>query len=192
MELFFLQFRLGIGSQRVLHLIHEYSIRLKSCMHNTTSDLDILNYFRVVRRKVKTSQPMECFWYPPNDDELVICCDGAAKGNHGVAGASAVVKDANCNFVRAMSIGLGRTTNFLAELYGVIVGLEWALKWEVRKIVVRTNSVGALTALSTSNVPWFLSKGGEIFKENMIQFVLYIVIVKSILQLILWLIEVVC
>ncbi|XP_026442382.1 uncharacterized protein LOC113341884 [Papaver somniferum] len=86
-------------------------------------------------------------------DELLLCFDGAAKGNPGMAGAGVVVRDHDCNFVCAMSIGLGRTNNFLADLYGVIVGLEWARKWVVRKVLARSDSVGAIMAFSNSNVP---------------------------------------
>ncbi|XP_026399079.1 uncharacterized protein LOC113294922 [Papaver somniferum] len=120
--------------QRVFHLIHDYSVRVKSFMHNSPSDLNILNFFRVGHRQVKCTQPVECFWSPPNRDELLLCCDGAAKGNPGTAGAGVVFRDVDCNFIGAMSTGLGRTNNFLAEIYAIIVGLEWALKWTVRKV----------------------------------------------------------
>ncbi|XP_026400416.1 uncharacterized protein LOC113296324 [Papaver somniferum] len=141
--------------QRTFHLIHGFSIRLKSFMHNTSEDLEILNCFGVRHRQVKIIQPIECSWVPPNWDERLLCCDGAAKGNPGRAGAGVVVRDAGCDFVGAMSIGLGRTNNFLAELYGVIVGLEWAMKWSVRKILVKSDSIGAITAFKNSNLPWF-------------------------------------
>ncbi|XP_026400458.1 uncharacterized protein LOC113296366 [Papaver somniferum] len=77
--------------KRVFYLINEYAGRLKGFMHNTTTDLDLLNFFRVMHRKVKQVQPIECFWSPPNRDEILLCCDGAAKGNPGIAGAGVVV-----------------------------------------------------------------------------------------------------
>ncbi|XP_026442694.1 uncharacterized protein LOC113342340 [Papaver somniferum] len=81
--------------KRVFYLISEYAGRLKGFMHNTTTDLDLLNFFRVMHRKVKQVQPIECFWSPPNRDEILLCCDGAAKGNPGIAGAGVVVRDAD-------------------------------------------------------------------------------------------------
>ncbi|XP_026399751.1 uncharacterized protein LOC113295635 [Papaver somniferum] len=145
--------------QHTFHLIHDFSVRMKSFMHNTSSDLEILNCFGVRHRQVKLDQPIECNWNPPNRDELLLCCDGAAKGNPGRAGAGVVVRDADCNFIGAMSIGLGRTNNFLAELYGIIVGLEWAVKWNIGKVLIRSDSVSAITALTTSNIPWFVKHG---------------------------------
>ncbi|XP_026437318.1 uncharacterized protein LOC113335496 [Papaver somniferum] len=76
--------------KRVFYLISESAGRLKGFMHNTTMDLDLLNFFRVMHRKVKQVQPIECFWSPPNRDEILLCCDGASKGNPGIAGAGVV------------------------------------------------------------------------------------------------------
>ncbi|XP_026454896.1 uncharacterized protein LOC113356096 [Papaver somniferum] len=75
-------------------------------------------------KSVKFVQPVECFWHPPDQNELQLCCDGAARGSPGIAGAGVVSRDASCNVIGAMSIGLRITTNFLAELYGILVGLE--------------------------------------------------------------------
>lgn len=94
--------------KQVFHLIYEHSSRLRSYMHNTVADLE-LNFFRVSHRRVKVVEPIECFWTPPNSGELKLCCDGAARGNPGRAGAGVVVRDSNCLVSGAMSIGLGVT-----------------------------------------------------------------------------------
>lgn len=110
--------------KRVLLLIQEYSVRLQGYMRNSVEELLILDYFKVRHRQVRDFQPVECSWSPPNENEFLLCCDGAARGNPGVAGAGVVARDFTCGIVGAMSIGLGITTNYLVELYGVIVGLE--------------------------------------------------------------------
>ncbi|XP_026400457.1 uncharacterized protein LOC113296364 [Papaver somniferum] len=84
------------------------------------------------QRRVKFLQPTECFWEPPEENEIQLCCDGAARGNPGVAGAGVVARNARCLVLGAMSIGLGVTTNYLAEFYGILVGMEWAVRWGVR------------------------------------------------------------
>ncbi|XP_026417174.1 uncharacterized protein LOC113312652 [Papaver somniferum] len=119
----------SIFHKRVLKLIQDYSIRLKGHMNNSDDDVVLLNYFIVQHRSVKLHHPVACFWLPPEANELQICCDGAARGNPGVAGAGVVARDEHCSVLGAMSIGLGVTTNYLAELYGIIVGLEWAMQW---------------------------------------------------------------
>ncbi|XP_026459481.1 uncharacterized protein LOC113360156 [Papaver somniferum] len=145
----------SIFYKRVLKLIQDYSVRLRGHMKNNADDVLILNYFRVHHKTVMQFQPVECYWHPPNDDEILLCCDGAARGNPGRAGAGVVARDAYCNVLGAMLIGLGITTNFLAELYGVIVGLEWAIRWGVRRVCIRSDSFSVVEALKNSTLPWF-------------------------------------
>ncbi|XP_026400460.1 uncharacterized protein LOC113296368 [Papaver somniferum] len=141
--------------KRVLKLIQDYTVLLKGYMKSNVEDVFILDYFRVQHRRVKGQQPVECFWQPPKSDELQICCDGAAKEILGRYGAGVVARDASCNVIGAMLIGLGVTTNYLAELYGIIVGMEWATRWGVRRICIRSDSYGVVEALKNSNLPWF-------------------------------------
>ncbi|XP_026383956.1 uncharacterized protein LOC113279476 [Papaver somniferum] len=146
-----LLFRHGFG----FLLIHEYSYRLKSFMYNSVEDVRILNLFRVAHRKVKHVEPITCYWKPPESNELLLCCDGAACGNPGVAGAGVVEKDADCNMLGAMSIGLGITTNYLEEMYGIIVGLEWARQWGFQRILIRSDSTSVIKAFEENSIPWF-------------------------------------
>ncbi|XP_026454908.1 uncharacterized protein LOC113356104 [Papaver somniferum] len=108
---------LELFKKRIFHLVHEHSVRIKSYMHNSVSDLCILNFFRVVHRRVKSIQPVECQWHPPPRNVLLLCCDGAARDNPGRAGAGVVARDADCNVVGAMSIGLSITNNYMVEIF---------------------------------------------------------------------------
>ncbi|XP_026400442.1 uncharacterized protein LOC113296351 [Papaver somniferum] len=141
--------------KRVLNLIQDYLIRLKGHVRNYPDDVILLNYFRVKHRSVKFVQPMECYWQPPDCYELQLCCDGAARGSPGIAGAGVVSRHARCNVIGAMSIGLGITTNYLAELYGILVGLEWATRWGFRRICIRSYSASVVAAFTSNSLPWF-------------------------------------
>ncbi|XP_026433422.1 uncharacterized protein LOC113330830 [Papaver somniferum] len=143
----------SIFHKRVLKLIQDYSIRLKGHMNNSDDDVVLLNYFRVQHRSVKLHHPVACFWLPPKTNELQICCDGAARGNPGVAGAGVVARDEHCSVLGAMSIDLGVTTNYLAELYVIIVGLEWAMQWGFSCICIRSDSMGVVEAFKNDSIP---------------------------------------
>ncbi|XP_026459475.1 uncharacterized protein LOC113360150 [Papaver somniferum] len=119
------------------------------------TDLKVLNFFRVSFRKVKHIDPKACYWTPPNHNELLLCTDSASRGNPGVAGAGVVAWNANSEVVGAMCIGLGITSNFLAELYGILVGLEWATQWGYMKILIHSDSSSVITVLENDSVPWF-------------------------------------
>ncbi|XP_026443168.1 uncharacterized protein LOC113343060 [Papaver somniferum] len=92
----------SIFHKRVLKLIQDYSIRIKGHMNNSADDVVLLNYFRVQHHSVKWHQPVACFWLPPEANELKICCDGAERGNPGVAGAGVVARDEHCSVLGAM------------------------------------------------------------------------------------------
>ncbi|XP_026442651.1 uncharacterized protein LOC113342272 [Papaver somniferum] len=123
---------------------------------------------RVIHRKIKQIEPVECFWEPPEADELMICCDSASRGNPGVAGGGVVVRDTSSNVLGAMNIGLGTTTNYLAEVFAVIVGLEWAMKFGLQRICIRSDSMAAMQTFSggVSNVPWFIRSRWVVVKRN--------------------------
>ncbi|XP_026455614.1 uncharacterized protein LOC113356634 [Papaver somniferum] len=112
-------------------------------------------FLKSVLKRVKWQQPKEYFWHPRESNEILLYCDGSARGNPGRAGAGVVARDASCNVIGAMSIGLGITTNYLAELYGIIIGLEWATRWGVRRICIRSDSSSMVEALNNSCLPWF-------------------------------------
>ncbi|XP_026443128.1 uncharacterized protein LOC113343004 [Papaver somniferum] len=145
----------GLFSKRVLKLIQEYSVRLKGFMRNSVEDMVLLDYFCVVHRSVIHQQPIEVLWQPPELNEILICCDGAARGNPDIAGAGVVERDSSCAVLGALSIGLGVTTNYLAELYAIIIGMEWAMQWNYDRICVQSDSYGVVQALQSSSIPWF-------------------------------------
>ncbi|XP_026455672.1 uncharacterized protein LOC113356677 [Papaver somniferum] len=145
----------GLFSKRVLKLIQEYSVRLKGFMRNSVEDMVLLDYFRVVHRSVRHQQPIEVLWQPPELNEILICCDGAARRNPGIAGSGVVARDSSCAFLGALSIGLGITTNYLAELYAIIIGMEWAMQCNYDRICVQSDSYGVVQALQSSSIPWF-------------------------------------
>ncbi|KAI3898741.1 hypothetical protein MKW98_000854 [Papaver atlanticum] len=77
----------------------------------------------------------------------------------GIAGAGVVARDANCSVLGAMCIGLRVTSNYLAELYGILVGLEWAIRWgfgricdgDTLRLVVARQPVQPQTASGTTS-----------------------------------------
>ncbi|XP_026442507.1 uncharacterized protein LOC113342061 [Papaver somniferum] len=112
---------------------------MKGCMLNRVEDLEILVFFRVKCRTVKMLEPVECLWQPPMQNQLLLCCDGASRGNPGVAGAGVVARNSACEVVGAI----------------ILIGLDWEVQWGYRDFLVRTDSMSVITALEGDNIPWF-------------------------------------
>jgi ribonuclease HI len=68
-------------------------------------------------------------------------CDGAARGNPGPAGAGAVVVDPAGTVLAEVAVGLGETTNNVAEYTAAIRGLEAADALGAREVVLRSDSL---------------------------------------------------
>ncbi|XP_026451454.1 uncharacterized protein LOC113351733 [Papaver somniferum] len=143
---------------RVYQLIRDNSIRMKGHMNNTMEDLRILNYFKVKHRSCKVSSPIEVWWCPPNQDEIMICCDGASLGNPGPVGAGVTFRDANAAVLGVLCVGLGLQTNFYTEVCAVIYGAMLARRWNFRSICVQSDSMGCIQAFQNEGLPWKLNQ----------------------------------
>ena len=73
-------------------------------------------------------------------EQVIVNCDGAARGNPGPAGAGAVVTSADGTVLAEVAEGLGETTNNVAEYTGAIRGLEEAARLGARRVLLRSDS----------------------------------------------------
>jgi ribonuclease HI len=80
--------------------------------------------------------------------ELVVWCDGAARGNPGPAGAGAVVTTPDGEVVAEVVRGLGVATNNVAEYTAAILGLRRAAELGATHIVLRSDSQLLVNQLS--------------------------------------------
>jgi ribonuclease HI len=77
-------------------------------------------------------------------DEILIYCDGGARGNPGPAAIGAVVLDPSTTpptRLATVSERIGSTTNNVAEYQALIAGLEAALAFPARVVRVRADSM---------------------------------------------------
>jgi ribonuclease HI len=74
--------------------------------------------------------------------------DGAARGNPGPAGAGATLRDPEGKPVDELGVPLGRLTNNEAEYRALLLGLQMALRNEVRRLRVRMDSELVVRQLS--------------------------------------------
>ena len=72
--------------------------------------------------------------------EVIINCDGAARGNPGPAGAGAVVVAPDGTVLAEVAEGLGETTNNVAEYTAAIRGLEEAARLGALRVLLRSDS----------------------------------------------------
>ncbi len=69
-----------------------------------------------------------------------ICVDGASRGNPGLAGAGAAIKDPRGSVVKRLKKFLGSVTNNVAEYNALIMGLEAAQSMGIDDILIKADS----------------------------------------------------
>ena len=73
-------------------------------------------------------------------NKLIICTDGAARGNPGPAAIGATIKDEKGNLIARISRRIGTTTNNQAEYRAIIAALEKAISLGARHVELKTDS----------------------------------------------------
>jgi ribonuclease HI/exonuclease III len=79
-------------------------------------------------------------WTPPPTHYIKINFDGASRGNPGSAGYGAVIRD-SCGAILSLDAGyIGETTNNVAELTGLLRGLQSAIDTGHQRIILEGDS----------------------------------------------------
>ncbi|XP_026383639.1 uncharacterized protein LOC113279149 [Papaver somniferum] len=119
---------------RIMKLVNEGGLRITGTKWNQKYDLEIIDKFQLGSRLSIFQLIKTCYWFPPEQEYVIFCCDGASFGNPGSAGFGVVVRDSNCQVLGALSGGIGIASNYLAESYGIMCALELAVQWKMMNI----------------------------------------------------------
>jgi ribonuclease HI len=73
-------------------------------------------------------------------NKVIICTDGAARGNPGPAAIGATIKGEKGNLIASISRRIGITTNNQAEYQAIVAALEKAISLGARHVELYTDS----------------------------------------------------
>ncbi|KAF5191552.1 hypothetical protein FRX31_018863 [Thalictrum thalictroides] len=121
---------------------------------NYSVDNTVMNKLNLSLKWDKAPTVKLCRWYPPRPPFVKLNTDGASRGNPGTAGLGAVIRDYEGNVLSAVCQGLHPMTNFLAECWAIVVGLEWAASQGHSHIWMESDSTAAVQAFGNEKVPW--------------------------------------
>ena len=107
------------------HIFHSWALRL-----NDSGTL----------RPPKSHFSSPTLWTPPPPGFIKINFDGASKGNSGPAGYGAVIRNSTGEILTLTAGYLGETTNNVAELTGLLQGLQQALALGIHNIILEGDS----------------------------------------------------
>ncbi|GLJ57123.1 hypothetical protein SUGI_1300790 [Cryptomeria japonica] len=86
-------------------------------------------------------------WIPPKAGSLKVNFDGANGGNPSKLGYGAIIRDEFGNFVGANFGPLGVTSNNMAEIAGLLAGLEWSAGRGFRSLEIEGDSLIVLNGI---------------------------------------------
>ncbi|XP_026451628.1 uncharacterized protein LOC113351939 [Papaver somniferum] len=141
---------------KILWFTRVYNSRIEGMMHNWSYDLNIILYFGLKGIKSKTTRIKEIHFSLPENNQILICCDGAAKGNPGGAGFGFIGRNSESECVGAMTGGLGIATNFVAEMMALVMSGEWDVSKSFLNVVFSLDSQAILKAFTGNRIPWMI------------------------------------
>ncbi|KAF6156545.1 hypothetical protein GIB67_000010 [Kingdonia uniflora] len=147
--------------------IHGNAFLFNGYMLNSQSDLGILHSLGVPLHPSNHIVVKSCFGELPQQGEIKINTDRAARGNPGKKGICCIFRDNDGKVLGTLSKGLGMVTKYTAECKTIIQGVEsaasngWLITW------VESDSKSAVEAFNSDNIPWVLEADRKNAKWNM-------------------------
>ncbi|XP_057816505.1 uncharacterized protein LOC131029867 [Cryptomeria japonica] len=87
-------------------------------------------------------------WSPPPPEFLKMNFDGTCRGNPGVSGYGAIIRDESSDMLGAKFGPIGVSTNNIAEVTALEAGLEWCVEKGVHKVLIEGDSQVILNGIS--------------------------------------------
>ncbi|XP_026419602.1 uncharacterized protein LOC113315551 [Papaver somniferum] len=140
---------------RVLKLTAESEVRMKGKMWNSAYDLQILKHFNMSCRRTVSTRIQEIYFFLPVNTQIVLCCDGASKGNPGNLGYGFIGRNSEGECIVVLAGGLGVATNYYAEVMVLLCDGEWAIKNGKLEVIFRIDSKAVITDFTSGHIPWF-------------------------------------
>ncbi|XP_026428587.1 uncharacterized protein LOC113324482 [Papaver somniferum] len=129
-------------------------------------DLKVTTDFGITGIPTHINCMKQCFFQLPTGNQILICCDGASKGNPGNVGVGFIDRNQQGDCMGASTGGLGVTSNYIAEIMDVIIAGEWAVKKRFTEVCFCLDSSAVLKSFINSNIPWIVRNRWNNLKKS--------------------------
>ncbi|XP_026398784.1 uncharacterized protein LOC113294614 [Papaver somniferum] len=138
---------------RIKQYVKDCAFRIRNFMWDCSYDYMIFRNFEIKKQPIKLQKIVELRFCLPEVNQILICCDGASRGNPRAAGMGFVCRGENGEFIYAESRGLGIATNIIAEIMAIIGAAEWAVENNRFNLCIQSDSNAAITAYTSEKIP---------------------------------------
>ncbi|XP_026452040.1 uncharacterized protein LOC113352438 [Papaver somniferum] len=143
------------GGRNDMMKILDDKLNCSFCMQLPDRPVTVLKFFGLKSRKVNYTRVKEIFFQLPPQNQIVLYCDGASRGNPGVSGYGFIGRRHTRELLIAFSEGLGISTNYVAEVLAILNAGEWAISEGHLEVIFRTDSTVVMLSFMKNKVSWF-------------------------------------
>ncbi|XP_042482204.1 uncharacterized protein LOC122062621 [Macadamia integrifolia] len=142
------------------HVIEMIKNDIRETIPNVKTSIKSMNEILCCRRlglnilSAGIKPPLEVYWCKPLTGWVKLNFDGSSIGNHGNAGAGAIMRDHNGRCLWSCSIYLGIRENYEAELEGLMHGLMKAKQLAIPFLWVESDSAALVMSIHQGKIPW--------------------------------------
>ncbi|XP_026435209.1 uncharacterized protein LOC113332928 [Papaver somniferum] len=151
---------------RIMQFTKENTVRMKGKIRGFMYDMSIMTAFGIRGVKVITTEVKECIFKFRALNQVLICCDGASKGNPGSSGYGFVGRSNTGGYLGAVAGGLGVATNFIVEVMALICAGEWAIRRQYFNVCFSLDSKAILQAFSSGESGSSLRRGEVVIYDE--------------------------
>ncbi|XP_026420233.1 uncharacterized protein LOC113316230 [Papaver somniferum] len=139
----------------IVKLTAECEIRMKAHIWNTSYDLQVLNFFGLKCKHIRTSKIHAIFFNLPQMGQILLCCDGASQGNPGAAGYGFIARNSEGECIVSIAGGLGIATNYYVEVLAILCAGERAIHRGYTHLIFTSDSQEVIEAFKSHRILWF-------------------------------------
>ncbi|XP_026383986.1 uncharacterized protein LOC113279506 [Papaver somniferum] len=142
--------------RRIMSLVFYGGYRMTGTRWGQNYDSKVLHFFNHGQRNMKFKKIQECQWFNPNEGYVLFSCAGMAIGNPSMAGFSIIARSHESKVIGTVSGGTGIATTYIADALAIVWAIEWTVKLQCSKILIRSHSLTVIEDAKKGVMPWCL------------------------------------
>ncbi|XP_026450605.1 uncharacterized protein LOC113350687 [Papaver somniferum] len=140
----------------IMSMVFYGSYRITGAKWMADYDSNIIYFFKIEQRNISNYSNKVCQWDKPKWGYILFCCEGIAIGNPGTTGYGVIARDHHCQVISTISGGVGVATNFIDKVLSIVCAIEWAVKNQCSKIIIRLADKSVIENFNNAAIPWYL------------------------------------
>ncbi|XP_026451725.1 uncharacterized protein LOC113352064 [Papaver somniferum] len=142
--------------RKIMNLVFYGGYRMIGTRWGQNYDSEILQFFNLGQRNIRFKRIQECQWFNPSEGIVLFFCAGMTVGNPGMGGFGIIARGHDCQVIGTVSGGTGIATTHIDDALSIVWAIEWAVKLQCSRILIRSHSLLVIEDAKKGVMPWCL------------------------------------